>query len=130
MTAVTDKDRSPSVDAADPEALPIDVEAISDVVTKALAITLSMPDRQEIDLTATQLRGALNLFVTEELGFDEDPVVRQMYRDAYRLTELNARPTAETPQFVAFDYTRELGRLTRRFVSLYRERHPEGTNDG
>ncbi|MFF0290202.1 hypothetical protein [Streptomyces sp. NPDC005262] len=129
MTAVTDKDRSPSVNAADPEALPIDVEGISDVVTKALAITLAMPDRQEIDLTASQLRGSLNLFVAEDLGFDTEPTVRQMYRDAHRLLELNARPTADTPQFTAYEYMCELGRLTRRFVSLYREHHQEGASD-
>ncbi|WP_329162027.1 hypothetical protein OHB49_20585 [Streptomyces sp. NBC_01717] len=43
--------------------------------------------------------------------------------------ELNARPTAATSQFAAYEYMRDLGRLTRRFVSLYRERLQEGASD-
>lgn len=124
MTAVTEKHRPGRGPVVVSDAVPIDLTGISDAVDGALAITLCVPDRQEIDLTASRLRGALNLFLVEDLGFGADSETRQMYRDAYRLLELNARPTNDDSPFTAYEHMRELGLLTKRFVDVYRERHP------
>ncbi|WP_329210682.1 DUF6415 family natural product biosynthesis protein [Streptomyces sp. NBC_00683] len=130
MTSVTESHglgRDPVVVS---EASPIDLTGISDSVDEALAITLCMPAREDIDRLAGRLRGALNLFLTEDPGFAGALEGQQMLRTAHRLLELNARPDAETPQFTAFEYVRDLARLTKRFVALYRESHPaEEPND-
>ncbi|GAA2953440.1 DUF6415 family natural product biosynthesis protein [Kitasatospora cinereorecta] len=128
MTAVTGGHAS-DPDVVGCEALPVDLEDISDSVDRALAIRLCMPDRQEIDFMASRLRGALNLFLAEDLGFSANQEARQMRRSAHRLLELLARPDAETPQFTAFEYTRELARVTKYFVGLWREHHPAGGHD-
>lgn len=130
MTAVTERhgsDRDPVVGS---DASPIDLEGISDSVDEALAITLCMPAREDIDRLAGRLRGALNLFLTEDPVFATAPEAQQMFRTAHRLLELNARPDAETPQFTAFEYVRDLARLTRYFVDLYRENCPAEEPNG
>lgn len=125
MTAVTSEDRPQTRDGAE-SVLPHALEDISYTVTTALAITLAMPNREQIDATTVRLRDGLRLLMAEELGADDlDPVVLGMFRDGQRLLELNGRPTKDSPQFVAYEHMRELGRLTRRFVSLYYEVHPE-----
>ncbi|WNI23852.1 hypothetical protein [Streptomyces sp. ITFR-16] len=135
MTTVKDQDRSNDVGSAGSEASAIDTEAVDDLVTHALAITLAMPERSEIDRTTRQLCRALNQLVAGDPELAPDPATRQMYRQAHRLLELNARPTAETPQFTAYTYMRDLSDLTRRFLvlhsrhSLPAERHPEGGSD-
>ncbi|MGW4228758.1 DUF6415 family natural product biosynthesis protein [Streptomyces sp. NPDC004980] len=129
MTAVAGGQAS-DPDVVGCEALPVDLEGITDSVDRALAITLCMPDRQEIDSMANRLRGALNLFLAEDLGFSTNQEARQMSSSAHRLLELTSRPDAETPQFTAFEYMRELARVTRYFVGLWQERHPSGGHDG
>lgn len=124
MTAATGRHESGRDHLVGSDALPIDLPGIRQAVDRALAITLCVPGRQEIDLTASRLRGALNLFLVEDLGFGADSETRQMYRDAYRLLELNARPTNDDSPFTAYEHMRELGLLTKRFVDVYRERHP------
>lgn len=130
MTAVTERhgsDRDPVVGS---DASPLDLEGISDSVDEALAITLCMPERADIDRLAGRLRGALNLFLTEDLTLATAPEAQQMCRTAHRLLQLSARPDAETPQFTAFEYVRDLARLTRHFVDLYREMRPTGEPNG
>nr|WP_272925147.1 DUF6415 family natural product biosynthesis protein [Streptomyces sp. SID8358] len=130
-TATKSSQRGARVTAATeghgPDALPFDFECISDCVDRVLAITLCMPERQDIDHMAGRLRGALNMFLVEDLGFDSNHETRRMYAAAHRLLELHGRPTPETPPFTAYEYVRELARLTRRFVDLYRDHSADTT---
>lgn len=113
--------------ASEGEQLPVDLETIGVTVANALAIRLSMPERPQIDATTRTLIGHLGELLLEDLGFDEDPDVRAMYQQAYRLLELSRRPTRQATQFGAYEYMREVARLTRRFASVYRELNEEAS---
>jgi hypothetical protein len=107
------------------EWLPVDLEVIGETVDTALAVTLAVPGRPQIDATTRDLIGHLEQLLAEDLGFDEDSVVRGMYREAYRLLELSHRPTHEETHFGAFEYMRELVRLTRGLANVYRKLHED-----
>ncbi|MFG2171254.1 hypothetical protein ACGFMO_07695 [Streptomyces niveus] len=103
------------------EALTVDLAIIGDTVNTALAIVLLMPDRSQIDATSRALISHLEGLLLEDLGFDNDQKVREMYREAYRYLEFGRRPGADTTQFHAYEYMRGLAQLTRRFASVYAE---------
>ncbi|KUO16725.1 hypothetical protein AQJ91_34365 [Streptomyces dysideae] len=127
---MTSEDDAPDVEASGSENSPVDLETINDSVEIALAVVLAMPDRSQIDTTTRALIGHLELLLSEDLGYDEDPVVREMYQSAYRLLDLTRRPGAETTHFGAYEYMRDLARLTRRFAGAYRDLNTEEHNDG
>ncbi|MEU3182962.1 hypothetical protein ABZ707_01930 [Streptomyces sp. NPDC006923] len=112
------------------DGLPVDLETLTDTVTTALAITLNMPDRPQIDKVTRALIGHLGLLLGEDLGFDEDRTARGLYRSSYQLLESSRRPTPDTPHFGAFQYMRDVGVLTKRLAALYRERHEKGGQAG
>ncbi|MFE2842783.1 hypothetical protein ACFXKS_04360 [Streptomyces scopuliridis] len=105
---------------------PLDLEAVEDTVASALAIRLMMPERAQIDATTRALVRHLEDMLAQDLGFDEDPDVREMYRAAYVLLDLKYRPTHEATQFGANEYMRELARHTKRLAALYREERGDG----
>ncbi|MEU6376543.1 hypothetical protein ABZ928_25885, partial [Streptomyces sp. NPDC046909] len=55
---------------------------------------------------------------------DEDPAVRDLFRQAYRLLEIKNRPTQQTAAFNAFFYMRDVANLTRRLLWIYTEPSP------
>ncbi|MGP3947168.1 hypothetical protein [Streptomyces sp. 7N604] len=112
------------------ECLLVDPEVIGETVDTALAVTLAVPGRPQIDATTRDLIGHLEQLLAGDLGFDEDSVVRGMYREAYRLLELNHRPTHEETHFRAFEYMRELAQLTRGLANVYRKLHEMDEADG
>lgn len=104
----------------------VDMEAVEDAVDSALAIQLMMPEREQIDATTRSLVRHLEDLLTLDLGFDENPDVRDMYRAAYALLDLKRRPTREATQFGANEYMRELARHTKRLAAVYREERGNG----
>lgn len=105
--------------AINAEALTVDLASIGDTVDAALAIVLLMPDRPQIDAVTHALISHLESLLLEDLGFDHDQSVREMYREAYRYLEFGRRPGPDTTQFHAYEYMRGLAHLTRRFASVY-----------
>ncbi|MFG2888027.1 hypothetical protein [Streptomyces sp. NPDC048248] len=101
---------------------PIDEELIGDSVDTALGMALSTSTRADIDWWTAALIGHLNLLLGEELGADNDPKVKSLFSEAYKLLDLNHRPTDETPAFSAFSYLRQTGLLTSRFLTVYSQR--------
>ncbi|MDO0912681.1 hypothetical protein QQM39_18070 [Streptomyces sp. DT2A-34] len=109
--------------------LPIVLEAVDESVATALAVGLAMPDRPVIDATTRDLVGHLRALMAEDLGFDGDPAVQALFREGYRVLDLTRRPTAESTQFGAYQYMREVGLLTRRFADVYRETQEQDEAD-
>ncbi|MFH8572829.1 hypothetical protein [Streptomyces sp. NPDC017993] len=105
---------------------PIDEELIGDSVDTALRMALSTSTREDIDWWTAALIGHLNLLLGEELGADDDPKVKSLFSEAYRLLDLKHRPTNETPVFSAFSYLRQTGLLTSRFLTVYSQRSGTG----
>ncbi|MEU6379466.1 hypothetical protein ABZ928_40845, partial [Streptomyces sp. NPDC046909] len=52
---------------------------------------------------------------------DEDPAVRDLFRQAYRLLEIKNRPTQQTAAFHAFFYMRNVANLARRLLWIHNE---------
>ncbi|WP_244206967.1 hypothetical protein [Streptomyces swartbergensis] len=102
--------------------MPIDVELISDSTNAALRMELSTSTREAIDTRTTVIIGQLNLLLGEELGADDDPEVKGVFRKAHQLLDLSSRPTRQTPSFSAFFYMRDVASLTRRLLWVYAER--------
>ncbi|MEE1811286.1 hypothetical protein [Streptomyces sp. BE133] len=112
---------APSVDGR-----PIDKELIGDNLDTALDMTLSTSTREDINWWTATLIGHLNLLVGEELGADDIPEVKSLFSEAYKLLDLRHRPTNETPTLSAFNYLRQTGLLTRRFLTVYSRRRGTG----
>ncbi|WP_326694662.1 MULTISPECIES: hypothetical protein [unclassified Streptomyces] len=132
MTTATNKDhRSEQADSADGHPCPrpgphpgaVDIAEISAAIADALSIRLSPPDRQAVHATTLRLRRALHLFMSEDLGYETDPAALEMYRAGRRLLDLTGRSADGTPYSALYEMS-ELARLAKRFIRLYRERHP------
>ncbi|MFJ3621729.1 hypothetical protein ACIPSH_26765 [Streptomyces iakyrus] len=109
---------------------PIALDAVDESVETALAVGLAMPERSVIDATTRDLIGHLRVLMAEDLGFDVDPAVQALFREGYRVLDLTRRPSAESTQFSAYQYMREVGLLTRRFADVYRETQAKEEADG
>ncbi|MBB6421953.1 hypothetical protein [Streptomyces sp. AK010] len=109
---------------------PIALDAVDESVETALAVGLAMPERSVIDATTRDLIGHLRVLMAEDLGFDVDPAVQALFREGYRVLDLTRRPSAESTQFSAYQYMREVGLLTRRFADVYRETQVKEEADG
>ncbi|MCM1967763.1 hypothetical protein [Streptomyces sp. G1] len=98
---------------------PLDVEIIGDSTDSALGMRLGTSTRAAIDTKIVTIVGHLQLLVSEELGADQDQAVRDLYRDAYGLLDLQRRPRPDASAFKAFFYLREVATLTRRLLWIY-----------
>ncbi|MFI6008691.1 hypothetical protein ACIBAG_07645 [Streptomyces sp. NPDC051243] len=116
MATVPDERKAPAVDC-----LSIDTELIGDSTDAALKMELSTSTREDINARTAAIIEQLGLLLGQELGADEDPAVRDLCRQAYRLLKLSERPTKETPAFSAFFFMRDLASLTRRLLWVYAE---------
>lgn len=116
VATVTDKHKAPAVDS-----LPINTELIAASTDAALRMELSTSTREDINTRTAAIVGQLNLLLGEELGADEDPEVRDLFRQAYSLLKLSERPTKESPAFSAFFFMRDVASLTRRLLWVYAE---------
>ncbi|MEV4329454.1 hypothetical protein AB0K02_02760 [Streptomyces sp. NPDC049597] len=104
----------------------IDVELITDSTNAALAMGLGTSTREHIDAKTPVLVGHLQLLLAEELGSDQDEMVRQQRRKAYRVLDLKNRPTENAPTFTAYFFMREVADLTRRLLWIYTQRSGTG----
>ncbi|MGP4049344.1 hypothetical protein [Streptomyces sp. 2A115] len=116
MSTVTNEPEALAVDGP-----PIDAELIADSTAAALTMELGTSTREEIDTSTQAMIKHLNRLLAEELGADEDPDVRGLFRQAYRLLELTSRPTRQTAVFNAFLYMRDAANLARRLLRIYTE---------
>ncbi|MCX5395972.1 hypothetical protein [Streptomyces sp. NBC_00102] len=64
---------------------PIDVQTISRITDEVLKLRLNTSTHEAITAHAQAIHGALNLLVREELGADEDSIVRDQIERAYRV---------------------------------------------
>jgi hypothetical protein len=119
VTTMTTKDEAPKAETCED---PINVEQIGDSTESALVMELGTTTRDDIDSKTPTLIGHLQLLMGEELGADEDEMVRHLFHKAYGLLDLKNRPTPETPVFTAFFFMREVAALTRRFLWIYTQR--------
>ena len=119
-----------SVTSSEVAGASIVLEAVDEAVETALAIRLSMPERPVIDATTRDLVSHLRVLMAEELGFDEDPVALPEQRLDGRVLDLTRRPTEQSPHFIAYQYMRDVGALTRRFADVYRATRKKDQNDG
>ncbi|MET9981743.1 hypothetical protein [Streptomyces rochei] len=119
-----------SVTSSEVAGVSIVLEAVDEAVETALAIRLSMPERPVIDATTRDLVSHLRELMAEELGFDEDPAVQALFREGYRVLDLTRRPTEQSPRFIAYQYMRDVGALTRRFADVYRATRKKDQDDG
>ncbi|MFJ6432592.1 hypothetical protein [Streptomyces sp. NPDC091416] len=103
----------------DPGSLPIDVECVRDDLLHALALPLATTTREDINVSVRHVRGHLNLLMGEELGYDSDPAVRDLFRQAYALLDLGRRPSEETPVFEAFAYLRDTALVAQRLLDVF-----------
>ncbi|MFJ2341839.1 hypothetical protein [Streptomyces antimycoticus] len=103
------------------ESLSIDTELIADSTDAALQMDLSTSTREDINARTAVVIKQLGLLLGQELDTDEDPAVRALCRQAYRLLELSERPTKETPVFRTFFFMRDVASLTRRLLWVYGE---------
>ncbi|MFB9462029.1 hypothetical protein [Streptomyces cinereospinus] len=120
---MSERQEAPSVDEA-----PIDVEMIGDSTDTALVMRLGTTTRKDIDKRTPILIGHLQLLLSEELGADDDPTVRALFSQAYKLLDLKARPEPDAPTFASFFYMREVASLTRRFLWIYSQRSGTGVS--
>ncbi|MDN3029393.1 hypothetical protein PH203_47535 [Streptomyces sp. S.PB5] len=116
MATVTDKPDAPAVDSP-----PIDVESIADGTDAALRMELGTSTREEIDTRTTAIVAQLHLLLGKELGADEDPAVKDLFTQAYRLLDKTNRPTKQTAAFNAFFSMRDVANLARRLLWIYTE---------
>ncbi|GAA3303513.1 hypothetical protein GCM10020295_52290 [Streptomyces cinereospinus] len=124
VSTVSERQEAPSVDEA-----PIDVEMIGDSTDTALVMRLGTTTRKDIDKRTPILIGHLQLLLSEELGADDDPTVRALFSQAYKLLDLKARPEPDAPTFASFFfYMREVASLTRRFLWIYSQRSGTGVS--
>lgn len=123
ITVASSGKASRATDSADTEALPVDIETISEGTEAALSMELSTSTRRDMDASLPEIVGHLNLLLGEDLGAAEDQDVRELFHKGYRLLDLQNRPTAETPSFGAFLYLRDAADVTRRLLWIYTQRH-------
>jgi len=105
------------------EARPIDVELISTITDKALALRLTTSTRDEIMRYVGELHGSLSLLVDQELKGREDVVALAQISRARIFLKSKETPTQETPPFSAFAWAREAASLTRRLLWIWTEQN-------
>lgn len=105
----------------------IDTELIADSTDAALKMKLGTSTREDIDTRTAAITGHLKLLLGEELGADDDPAVRDLFRQAYRLLDIPNRPTQQTAAFNAFFYMRDVANVTRRLLWIHAEASPHAT---
>jgi hypothetical protein len=123
ITVASSGKASRATDSAGTDALPVDIETISENTDAILSMQLATSTRKDMDVSMPEIIGHLNLLLGEDLGADEDEDVRELFRKGYRLLDLKNRPTAETPAFGAFIYLRDAADITRRLLWIYTQRH-------
>ncbi|WP_405897923.1 hypothetical protein OG242_10655 [Streptomyces sp. NBC_00727] len=104
---------------AEVDSIPVDVECIRDGLIHALELPLATSTREAIDANIRQVRGHLNLLMGEDLGYDSDVAVRELFRRAYALLDLGRRPIEASPAFEAFAHLRETARVTQHFLDVF-----------
>ncbi|MEU9090065.1 hypothetical protein [Streptomyces sp. NPDC048428] len=120
MTTMAQEHDTPPVEVTT-DSLPIDVECIRDGLIHALTLPLATTTREDIDASVHQIRGHLNLLMGEELGYDSEPAVRDLFRQAYALLDLGRLPSEETPVFETFAYLRDTARVAQRLLDVFDE---------
>lgn len=121
VSTVSERCKPPSIDGA-----PIDVELIGDSTETALVMKLGTSTRDDIINRTPILIGHLQLFLAEELGADEDEMVRHLFHEAYRLLDLKSRPAPDATTFAAYMFMRDVASLTRQFLRVYTQRSGTG----
>ncbi|NED10250.1 hypothetical protein [Streptomyces sp. SID9124] len=117
MTMTKERD-NPTTEAG-VDSIPVDVECIREGLIHALELPLAMTTREAIDANIRQVRGHLNLLMGEDLGYDSDVAVRELFRQAYALLDLGRRPIVSSPAFEAFAYLRETARIAQHFLDVF-----------
>ncbi|WP_442806511.1 hypothetical protein [Streptomyces sp. NBC_01022] len=120
MTTMAQEHETPTAEVG-PGSLPIDVECIRDGLIDALTLPLATTTREDINASIRQVRGHLNLLMGEELGYDSDPTVRDLFRQAYTLLDLGRRPNEDTPAFEAFAHLRDTAGVAQRLLDFFEE---------
>lgn len=124
ITVAQECEAQPAAVGAGTDSIPVDVEFIRDGLIHALELPLATTTREAIDATVHQVRGFLNLLMGEELGYDSDDAVRELFRQAYALLDLGRRPNEECPAFEAFAHLRDTARVAQRLLGTFeRLRH-------
>ncbi|WP_328900338.1 MULTISPECIES: DUF6415 family natural product biosynthesis protein [unclassified Streptomyces] len=124
ITVARECDAPPTAAEAGSDSIPVDVEFIRDGLIHALELPLATTTREVIDSTIHQVRGHLNLLMGEELGYDSDDAVRELFRRAYALLDLGRRPNEASPAFEAFAHLRDTARVAQRLLDNFeRLRH-------
>ncbi|MEU9777274.1 hypothetical protein [Streptomyces sp. NPDC047968] len=102
------------------------MELIGDSTETALVMKLGTSTRDDIINRTPILIGHLQLFLAEELGADEDEMVRHLFHEAYRLLDLKSRPAPDATTFAAYMFMRDVASLTRQFLRVYTQRSGTG----
>ncbi|MFE9456020.1 hypothetical protein [Streptomyces californicus] len=117
MVANVTEERDPKATGS----APIDVQTISRITDEVLKLQLNTSTHEDITAHAQAIHGALNLLVREELGADEDSIVRDQIERAYRVLDVKATPPQEMPAFSAFAHMREAASVARRLLWIWAE---------
>ncbi|MFG2570957.1 hypothetical protein ACGFR6_36770 [Streptomyces sp. NPDC048567] len=124
ITVAQECDAPPATAGAGSDSIPVDVEFIRDGLVHALELPLATTTREVIDATIHQVRGHLNLLMGEELGYDSDDAVRELFRQAYALLDLGRRPNEASPAFEVFAHLRDTAHVAQRLLDNFeRLRH-------
>ncbi|MGV9693400.1 hypothetical protein ACWDUX_30330 [Streptomyces sp. NPDC003444] len=101
------------------EANEVNVPSISDTLLVVQEMDLATSTREEIDSRIEATKEHLALLMDQDLPYDSDAQVRELYRTAYRLLELNRRPTPESHAFYAFNYLKDMASVLIGFLAAY-----------
>ncbi|MFD9567564.1 protein kinase [Streptomyces sp. NPDC059994] len=101
---------------------PLDLKVVDDMVNDLLAAGRTTSDRMRVSSLTRKAIGALELLLAEDLGFDDDPLVRGLYREAYGLMDLSRRPGPDRPLRDAYQYMRSIGEVAERLAAVCRAR--------
>ncbi|WP_326772983.1 DUF6415 family natural product biosynthesis protein [Streptomyces sp. NBC_01445] len=97
----------------------LDTGAIRAAVATALAPGVAMPSRVSIDAGCRSLLQHLEDLMGEDYDVGRRPEARALYTAASDVLDKAHRPTAESSQFSAWQYTRNLAALVGAFLDLY-----------
>ncbi|MET4923596.1 hypothetical protein P3L51_14705 [Streptomyces sp. PSRA5] len=100
---------------------PIDLATISRTVADALTLRLPLPERAWVEVTTRELRGHLQLLLSEYDGDADAPPTLALHGDAYRLLTLCDTFDVTTPPLHAYELMRALAETTRSFADLHEE---------
>ncbi|MFG3176545.1 hypothetical protein ACGFZC_15975 [[Kitasatospora] papulosa] len=103
------------------EGPPIDVDLISTLTDKALALRLTTSTRDEIMAFVPELDGALRMLAAEDFDPGGDVVILALLNKTKLFLDSNPKPSDVTPPFRAYAWTREAASLTRRLLWLWCE---------